>query len=504
MNSFSINKIKENELKTIGHFTGYICILIGLFMIIPIICAIIYNDHPRYLNSFTMSSIISITIGFLLWVGFSKKNITHLSLKGSLIFVLSIWGTTALFAGLPYFISGELNILDSFFEGMSGITTTGFSLLNYGNYPHSIAIWQSLTQWFGGLGIIVLLLVVVPSSVSLKRLYFAEGRTEQMTPNIKHTTMIFIKLYLMLTSIGIMLYLLAGLDLFDAICYCFCGIATGGFSIHPLDVSFFQRPIIQFITIFIMILGGLNFVVQYRVIKGEWRNLYKDVEIKAFVFLVVTASILVGLSLYFQGFYNHNLLTIARHSLFQVVSVITSTGFSSTSIDYWPPFCYYILILLMFSGSSICSTSGGIKLYNIVILFKAIWWEVKGMILPKNTVIIKKVFHDNKYRDVSNTTIKTILIYVIAYILIFIASFMIIILFCNDFQTAFTLTAASLGNTGLAPTYLSVTTPITVKIVMIIDFWAGRIGVWPLLLSIVYVTNMIQGKIEEFYEDNNI
>ena len=207
-----------------------------------------------------------------------------------------------------------------------------------------------------------------------------------------------------------------------------------------------------------------------------------------------------GLSLYFQGFYNHDILLILRHSLFQVVSVITSTGFSSTSIDNWSPLCYTVLILLMFTGSSICSTSGGIKLYNIVILFKAIWWEVKSMILPKNTIIIKKVFHDNKYRDVSDKTIKTILIYVISYILIFIASFIVIAIFCNDFQIAFTITASSLGNTGLAPTYLSVSTPLIVKIVMIIDFWAGRIGVWPLLLSIVYTTNIIQGKIEEHRE----
>lgn len=500
MNSFTINKIKENELKTIGHYSGYVCILIGLLMIIPLICALIYHDHTKYLNSFLVSAIISIIIGFILWTTFNKKHLTQLSLKGSLIFVLSIWGLTALFSGLPYFISGDLSLIDSFFEGMSGITTTGFSLLSATKYPYSIAMWESLTQWFGGLGIIVLLLVVVPSSVSLKRLYFAEGRTEQMTPNIRHTTMIYIKLYLLLTTIGIALYLIAGLNLFDAICYCFCGIATGGFSVHPESVYHFNTPLIEIITMFVMMMGSLNFVVQYRVIKGDWKNVYKDVELKAFLFLIIASTILITLSLYTQNFYNQDLIEIGRHSLFQVVSVITSTGFNSTNINYWPPFCYYILILLMFTGSSICSTSGGIKLYNIVILFKAIWWEVKSMILPKNTIIIQKVFHDNKYRDISNSTIKTILIYIIAYILIFIASVMIIIIYCNDFQTAFTISAASLGNTGLTTTYLSVNTPLMVKIVMIIDFWAGRIGVWPLLLSIVYLINMTQGRLEDFIE----
>ena len=139
---------------------------------------------------------------------FGRKQSTTLSFKGALIFVLSIWGIIAIYCGLPYILSGELGIFDSFFEAMSGITTTGFSLIHEETYPYSVTMWKALTQWFGGLGIIVLLLAIVPSSVSLKRLFFAEGRTEQMTPNVRHTTMIFLKLYASITSLGIILYLL--------------------------------------------------------------------------------------------------------------------------------------------------------------------------------------------------------------------------------------------------------------------------------------------------------
>ncbi|MDO5826389.1 MAG: potassium transporter TrkG, partial [Methanosphaera sp.] len=261
MNIFSINKIKPAELKTIGHYTGYVSMVLGLLMIIPITCAYIYHDADIYMLSFTISAIINISIGLLLYFVFNTKSITNLSLKGSLIFVMSIWGFASLFASLPYFISGDLSFIDAFFEGMSGITTTGFSMYDVYTFPYSISMWRCLIQWFGGLGIIFLLLVIVPSSVSLKRLYFAEGKTEQMTPNIKHTATIFIKVYLILTVLAVSLYILAGLDPFDSICYSFVGIATGGYSIHPEHINNFTNPIIQLITMVVMLMGATNFIV---------------------------------------------------------------------------------------------------------------------------------------------------------------------------------------------------------------------------------------------------
>ncbi|RAP52344.1 MAG: hypothetical protein BZ133_01460 [Methanosphaera sp. SHI613] len=496
MNTFNINKIKPAEIKTIGHYTGYVSIVLGLFMIIPIICAYIYNDPDIYLHSFIISAVINITVGVLLYFIFNTKSITNLSLKGSLIFVMSIWGFASIFASLPYFISGDLSFVDAFFEGMSGITTTGFSMYDVYTFPYSISIWRCLIQWFGGLGIIFLLLVIVPSSVSLKRLYFAEGKTEQMTPNIKHTATIFIKVYLILTALAISLYLLAGLDLFDSICYSFVGIATGGYSIHPEHINNFTNPIIQAITIIVMLMGGTNFIVHYRIMKGNWRKLHKDVEIRAMFAIIVLATIVIAISLYINGLYGQNVVLIFRHSLFQVVSILTSTGFLSTDINIWTPFSYYVLVLLMFTGGAVCSTAGGIKIYNILVMFKAIWWETQQMFLPTNTVIKRKIYHDQRKREISKDAIRTILVYIIAYMLLFIVSTLIVLMFSKNLEISTTVVAASIGNTGVAPSYISPSNPLIVKIVLIIDFWAGRIGVWPLLLSIVYLVYMFQSKME--------
>ncbi|WP_292472835.1 potassium transporter TrkG [Methanosphaera sp.] len=496
MNTYKLNKLKPNELKTIGHYTGYVCIIMSVLMIVPVVCGLIYHDPERFVYSFIFSAIISFISGAILIALFGRKQSTTLSFKGALIFVLSIWGIIAIYCGLPYILSGELGIFDSFFEAMSGITTTGFSLIPEETYPYSVTMWKALTQWFGGLGIIVLLLAIVPSSVSLKRLFFAEGRTEQMTPNVRHTTMIFLKLYASITSLGIILYLLLGLDLYEAICFTFTAVATGGFSIYSSDTHIFNSLAIQIVTMFLMILGSTNFVIHYRIIKGDTRHLLKDIELRAMFIIIAIATLLIMISLYSQGYYNHDILVIFRHSIFQVISVMSSTGFVSQDIYMWPQFSFFLLLLLTFIGGSICSTSGGIKLYNIVILFKSIWWEVEEMMLPKNTIKPKKINHDKRVRDISNKNIKTILIFVVSYILLFLLSTFIILFYCNDFITAFTVAALSIGNTGISVGYISASMPFMVKLILIIDFWVGRISVWPLFLGVLYMINRAESKIK--------
>lgn len=357
--------------------------------------------------------------------------------------------------------------------------------------PYSIAIWRSLLQWFGGLGIIFLLLVISPSNASLKRLYLAEGKTEQINPNITHNAINFIKIYVILTVIGIILYLLTGLSLFDAICYSFTALGTGGFSVNPTNLDDFINPFIQLVTILLMIMGGTNFLIHYRIMNRDFSNITKDVELRAFFLIIILATAIIALNLYFEGFYNQDIIMILRHALFQVTSVLTSTGFSSTDINLWTPFSSQILLLLMFIGGCVCSTAGGIKVYNIVIMFKSILWEVKRLILPKNVIIKKKVFHIKQYTTISDHSITIIQVFIILYVLLFMISTAIVLIYSQDFQLSCSVVAASVGNTGLAPSYIDSSIPIVVKITLIIDFWAGRIGIWPVLLPLLYAYNKI-------------
>ncbi|MBO7718689.1 MAG: TrkH family potassium uptake protein [Methanosphaera sp.] len=490
MKVFNTVTIKANEYNIIAYYLAIVLMVVGIFMIIPIANAIIFHDPDKYLYSFRISALLSIIVGLILYYKTEYDKNVKLSLKASLFFVMLIWLITTLFSALPFLISGDLPFVDAYFESMSGITSTGFTLYESALLPYSIAIWRSTLQWFGGLGIIFLLLVISPSIANLKRLYLAEGKTEQINPNIVHNAINFIKIYLVLTVIGISLYMIAGLTMFDAVCYSFTALGTGGFSVNPTNLDDFINPFIQIVTLLLMIMGGTNFLIHYRIMRREWSNITKDIELRVFFMIIIVATIVIALNLYFEGFYNQDIIMILRHSLFQVTSVLTSTGFSTTDINLWTPFSTSILVLLMFIGGCVCSTAGGIKVYNIIIMFKSIVWEVQRMFLPKNMVLKTKIFHDRQSREISSETIGIIHVYIFMYVLLFIISTAIVLIHCQDIQLAVSVVAASVGNTGLAPSYIDASIPMIIKIVLIIDFWAGRIGIWPVLLPIFSIANL--------------
>lgn len=497
MSLMNFQKIKSNELKIIVHYIGFVVVCIALFMAVPIFVSCIYNDSISYFNSFIISTIISLSVGLILFFRFNSKNLFNLSIKGSLILVLSIWIISALFCSLPFIMSGDLSFIDAYFESMSGITSTGFTMYSSVPAAYSIRIWRSMLQWFGGLGIIFLLLVLLPSIVSLKRLYFAEGRTEQMTPNIKHTSIIFIKLYVILTIFAISLYLLVGLDVFNAVCYTFSGLGTGGFVSDPNNLNNFSNPLFQIVTMIIMIMGGTNFILHYHLMKGNWRNIYKDIEVRYMFLFIAIATIIVMINLFQNNLYNQDLLVIFRNALFQVISILTSTGFQSTDINNWPVLSYHVLIILMFIGGSICSTASGIKIYNIVIVLKSIWWEIQSLFLPKNIIHYRKLYHNNKEITITNESLKQVFTFIFAYLALFVVSTGILLFFCSDFKIAIAIVAGSIGNTGLGPSYINTSIPLIVKIVLLFDFLAGRIGIWPALLPIFLIVDEINEKLNK-------
>ena len=205
-----------------------------------------------------------------------------------------------------------------------------------------------------------------------------------------------------------------GWTFFNAVCYTFSGLGTGGFVSDPNNLNNFSNPLFQIVTIIIMIMGGTNFILHYNLMKGNWRNFYKDIEIRYLFLFILIATILVMANLFQNNMYNQDLIVIFRHALFQVVSILTSTGFQSTDINNWPALSYHVLIILMFIGGSICSTASGIKIYNIAIILKSIWWELQSIFLPKNIIVLRKVFHDNREITVSNDSLKQIFTFISA------------------------------------------------------------------------------------------
>ena len=488
-----VHRLSRREVKTILHYTGDVCMLLGAAMLVPILVSLIYNE-PKYIAPFLFSAAISIVIGFSLFKLFKTE--MQLNLKSAMVFSTIIWLIACALGALPYFLSGELSYLDAYFEAMSGFTTTGFSMYpNLDIVSHTINFWRGFTQWIGGLGIIFLLLAIFRSTgADVMRLYLAEGREERLVPSIKHSTQIIIYIYSLFTGIGIILFLAAGMPLFDSVFYTFSALSTGGFAMQNTSILFYNSVWIEIAAMIVMMIGATNFALHYTVLKGNWREYFRDIETKVAYSLIIISTILVTFVLYNHHVYGNDLLLNFRFALFQMVSAITTTGlqtaFYPDLLAQWIGLGTFFLTILMIIGSGSLSTGGGIKWLRFGILIKGILWQVQSFILPGKAVVAKKVHHVHELQ-ITDDVLKVTGAFVFTYFVIYIASVIIVLIYYSDVARVIFEVASALSNVGLGSGIIVPSSPALVKIVFIIDFWMGRLEIWPVLLLIAIIINNI-------------
>ena len=490
-----VHRLSRREVKTILHYTGDVCMLLGAAMLVPILVSLIYNE-PKYMAPFLSSAAISIIIGFSLFKIFKTE--IQLNLKTAMIFSTIIWLIACALGALPYFLSGELSYLDAYFEAMSGFTTTGFSMYpNLDIVSHTINFWRGFTQWIGGLGIIFLLLAIFRSTgADVMRLYLAEGREERLVPSIKHSTRIIVYIYSLFTGIGIILFLAAGMPLFDSVFYTFTALSTGGFAMQNTSILFYNSIWIEIAAMIIMMIGATNFALHYTVLKGNWREYFKDIETKVAYSLIIISTVLVTFVLYNHHVYGNDLLLNLRFALFQMVSAITTTGlqtaFYPDLLAQWIGLGTFFLTILMIIGAGSLSTGGGIKWLRFGILIKGILWQVKSFILPGKAVMAKKLHHVTELK-ITDDVLKVTGAFVFTYFVIYIASVIIVLIYNSDVARVIFEVASALSNVGLGSGIIVPSSPALVKIVFIIDFWMGRLEIWPVLLVIaITISNIVR------------
>jgi trk system potassium uptake protein TrkH len=481
---YSVNKLKKRELYPIFHYTGYMCMLLGLLMLVPILVALIYNEH-HYIIPFVYSTIISLLIGFPLYKIFKSK--TEFSLKSAMFFSTGIWLIGCALAALPFYFSGDLSYLDGYFEAMSGFTTTGFSMYpNLDIVSHTMDFWRGFMQWIGGLGIIVIALSILSSSgANIMRMYAAEGRDERILPSIRHTARVILYIYLLYTVISILLFILAGMPIFDSVFYAFSALSTGGFAMQNASLAYYHSIWIEIAAMIIMIIGATNFALHYTILKGNWREYFKDIETKVAYPLLILGTLIIAVFLYNNSIYGHDLLLSLRYSLFQVVSALTTTGLQTASGDQiahqWAGMGIFVLTIIMIIGAGSCSTGGGIKWIRFGMMIKAMWWEVRSFLLPSKARISTKIHHVNDVK-IDETALKITGLFVFSYLVIYIISVIIILFYYNNVSQVLFEVASALSNVGLGSGLMTSTSPPITKIVFIIDFWVGRLEIWPVLL----------------------
>lgn len=428
----------------------------GVFMWLSLPFSVAYGKHDlfdmEFFNGRTdfwpllVSGGLVMLFGGLLGLFTRKDTNTNIGKREGYIIVSTAWVIISLFGTLPFILSGAIpSFSDAFFETISGFTTTGASVLSdIEAVPKGILFWRSTTHWIGGMGIIVLSLAILPIlGIGGMQLFVAEvpGPTpDKLHPRIAQTAKRLWGIYVLLTVIETILLMFGGMDLFDALCHAFGTMATGGFSTQNASVAHYS-PYIQYVIILFMILAGTNFTLHYFLLKGSLRKMWKNEEFKYYMAVIGGVTLVITLSLIFLM--GSGVEKAFRDAIFQVVSIITTTGFVSANYLVWPFYVWMLIFLLMFTGGCAGSTGGGIKVVRQLLLFKNSTLEFRRLVHPQAIIPVR--FNG---KPVSSDIIFNVLAFFLIYMLIFAFGTFVMSLLGLDFESAIGAVAASLGNIG--------------------------------------------------------
>ncbi len=468
------------------HILGKMMGVEGLLLLIPALVGLIYQEKCAVYFVITAAVLAVI---FLL-TGRKKPENTMLYGKDGLLIVSSAWILWSLFGALPFFLSGSIpNYMDAFFETVSGFTTTGSTILkDVEVLPQCMTFWRSLTHWVGGMGVLVFVMVLTnldkQSSIHLMRAEVPGPEKDKLVPKSRTTAQILYGMYFILTAIQVVLLLLGGMNLFDSLIHAFGTAGTGGFSNYADSVGHFDSAYLDGVISVFMILFGINFNLYFFLAVREFKLVFKNEELRAYLLIISGAVVMIMINIY--PIYG-SMTEAFRYSAFQVASIITTTGYATADYMLWPEFSRCVLVALMIIGGCASSTGGGIKVSRLLISLKSIYKEIKQMLHPKSVNVVKL----NK-KKLGEDTIRNVYVYLLAYITLAIVSVLIVSLDNFDFETTVGSVITALGNVGPG---LGMTGPVgsfadyslLAKFVFCLDMLAGRLEIFPFLMLFSYV-----------------
>ena len=435
---------------------GIIIVLLGISMLPSVLWSIYYVEAD--VMQLLYSSLITIGFGTILYSFsiFRKRNQKNidLSLKDGFTVVSIAWISMSFFAALPYYFSlNDFSYTNSFFEAMSGLTTTGATILGDSNYmiedlSHGLLFWRSFTQFIGGMGIIVFSIAILPllgiGGVQLFKAEVAGPTADKITPRIKQTAKLLWTIYIGLILILVGLLYMQGMSFFDSLCHSFTTISTAGFSTHSESIKFFNSPSIEWTIIIFMFIAATNFTLHYTLISKRKFNYFKNEEFRIYFFLFVFISLIIFVNISTSNIFNYSFnIDTFRHAVFTTTTLLSTTGYVTENFELWPNFSQMIIFFLFFLGGTAGSTTGGLKLIRTVLIFKYLYYEMKRLIHPSSVYTIKignNIVEDN--------VIKSTLGFYLFYIFIFVITSILISMFNIDIITSLSVAASSIGNIG--------------------------------------------------------
>lgn len=481
---------------------GNLIILLAGIMLAPL-CVAIYNGTNKEINAFLWAIFSAGIIGLVMRF-FTKADESKLSVREGFGIVTFGWLLCALFGAIPFWQANFCeHFTDAYFESMSGFTTTGSTIFNdIEKLPQSLLFWRSLTQWLGGMGIIVFFVAFLPAlKVGGYQLFSAEApgpKTDKIKPRIAETAKMLWYIYLGLSGLLILFLIFGGMEPFDSVCHTFSTVSTGGFSTKNASITAYSSLYIEIVITVFMFLSACNFALHYLCFNGKISKIMKNTELRFFVCLLFCSILIITLFLYFSdaaAFHSKvkdiryaSFMGCLRDVVFQVVSLCTTTGYGSADFDRWPDFCRYALVFIMFFGGCAGSTSGGIKNIRILLITRYCLRELEQLIRPR---IIKHVKIENT--PIDENILKNTLAFFVSYLSILIVCFFILVALNTDQVTAMSAVIASIGNigpgladVGAVKNYADI--HLVGKWVLVFCMLVGRLEIYSVIIILLPIT----------------
>lgn len=473
------------NVKSISRTVGLILLITGIFQLFPLLIAVI--DHePRNILAYIESLCLILLVGSALLL-FSRGGNRMFSAQEGFAATGLSWIFMSAFGALPFFLSGQIpSYVDAFFEMVSGFTTTGASILtDVEALSRCNLFWRSFSHWLGGMGVLVFLLAVVPGArknggtgIYLMRAESPGPSVDKLTPHLRQTAMILYGIYILLTALCIVFLLLGGMPVFDSFCIAFGTAGTGGFAIKNSSMGGYSCFLQTVVTVF-MFLFGVNFSLYYMLLLRKFKAVFKNEELRLYFGIAASSIILIAINI--SRMYN-TIYESVHHAAFQVVSIMTTTGYGTVDFEQWPAFSKAILLSLMFIGASAGSTGGGLKVSRVLLLMKSIRRTIRKALHPRR---VQPVYMDG--RAVSEEVCDNVNAYLAIYCVILVLSFAIISVDGFSIGTNFSAVASCFNNIGPGFELVGATQNFSIysdlsKIILSLDMLLGRLEIFPLLL----------------------
>ncbi|MEO1006570.1 MAG: TrkH family potassium uptake protein [Cyanobacteria bacterium J06638_38] len=476
------SRFLRQRYQAILGYTGLICAIAGLVILSPLLALIFYPEELNLAWAFALPGIVLAVVGGLLWRFLTPKQVISLSLPEGSVIVILAWLVAIAFGTIPFILIQGLNFTQAAFESTSGWTTTGLSVVDVTQASKLILLYRSNIELAGGGGFAIIALSAI-SGLSGSGLTSAEGRSEQLAPNVRRSAKLVLSIYSGYAVIGILALSIAGMGWFDAVNHSFAALSTGGFSTRTDSIGYWDSPAVEAVTIVLMILGTVNFLTSYFLLRGKFKSVIRNGEVRLMALFIPLSALIIFLGIAINLY--DSLGKGIRVALFETISALSTTGFSTVGYGDWNSLGWTIMIILMLIGGGTGATAGGIKQFRIYALYRALLWEVKRMLQPKNTITEPDYWQGDRRSFLDDSQIRTIALFIFLYLIVFLLGVIITAGFGNSVPDSLFEYASSLSTVGLSIGVTATDAPTGLLWTQIVGMFLGRLEFFTVFIGIV-------------------